>query len=94
VGYEFLRALPLLILAAVGATPLPKSVWDTLAERDWTAEGAVDAKGNEIPVPDAPLGTRGKVFGILTAVGCFGILLVSTAYLVDSTFSPFLYFIF
>ena len=34
------------------------------------------------------------VVGILTAAGCLGILLTATAYLVDSTFSPFLYFIF
>ena len=94
VGYEFLRALPLLVIAAVGATPLPKKLWDALSGCDWTAEGALDAKGREIPVSDAPLGLRGKVFGILTAAGCLGILLVATAYLVDSTFSPFLYFIF
>ena len=94
VGYEFLHALPLLLIAALGATPLPKRIWDSLCRCDWTAEGALDEKGREIPVKDAPLGTRGRIFGVLTAAGCFGILLLSTAYLVDSTFSPFLYFIF
>ncbi len=94
VGYEFLRALPLLAVAAIGATPLPKRIWDGLCGCDWTAEGAVDEKGREIPVSDAPLGLRGKIFGVLTTVLCAGILLCVTAYLVDSTFSPFLYFIF
>ncbi len=94
VGYEFVRALPLLIAAAVGATPLPKKLWDALCGCDWTAEGAVDAKGSEIPVPDVPLTVRGKVMGLVTAAVCAGILILSTAYLVDSTFSPFLYFIF
>ena len=40
------------------------------------------------------LTARGKVFAVLTTVGCILLLFVTTAYLVDSTFSPFLYFIF
>ncbi len=94
VGYEFIRALPLLAIAAVGATPIPKKLWDSLSECDWTAVGALDEKGGEIPVEDRPLSLRGKIMGIVTAIGCLLVLTVSVAYLVDSTFSPFLYFIF
>ncbi len=66
VTYQLLRMLPLILLAAVGATPLPKRLWEWLrAKSERTA----------ILVP------------ILSAAA----LLLCTAYLVDSTFSPFAY---
>ncbi len=66
VGYQLLRLLPLLLIAAVGATPLPKYLWDRLQARFPRAAGLVP---------------------ILSAL-C---LVLCTAYLVDSTFSPFAY---
>ncbi|MGN1346476.1 MAG: MBOAT family O-acyltransferase [Eubacteriales bacterium] len=95
-GYQISRALPLLLIAAVGATPLPKRIWDRLCTVDWTGTGAIRADGTEEPIRMDPtaLSTRGRVFGWLTAVGTALLFVVCTAYLVDSTFSPFLYFIF
>ena len=57
-----------LILAVVGATPLPARAFRRLGER---FEG---------------------VFTLLEPVGLALILLLSTAYLVDGSFNPFLYF--
>ncbi len=57
----------ILIIAVVGATPLPKQLAEKLLK-------------NEKPLAIAELFT------------CVGLLLLSTAYLVDSSFNPFLYF--
>ena len=66
VTYHFLRLLPLILIGAVGATPLPKKLWDRLHAR--------------FP--------RAAVFVPLL---CAAVLILCTAYLVDSTFSPFAY---
>ena len=66
--YEALRYLPLLLVCIVGATPLPKKLFDK--------------------VKDKPVVTYA------TPVLCALVLVLCTAYLVDSTFSPFLYYIF
>ena len=64
--YQLLRLLPLILIAAVGATPLPKRLLERLTARcRWAA--------------------------ILIPVLSFAALLLSTAYLVDSTYSPFAY---
>ena len=64
--YQLLRSLPLLVLAAVGATPLPRRLWERLrARHSWSA--------------------------VLVPLLCACVILLSTAYLVDSTFSPFAY---
>jgi len=96
VGYQVLRSLPLLCIGAVGATPWPKRVWDSLCTVDWTAVGAIreDGTAESLVMENTPLSLRGKVFAGLTAAGTGILLVVCTAYLVDSTFSPFLYFIF
>jgi alginate O-acetyltransferase complex protein AlgI len=65
VSYQFLRDLPLLSLAGVGATPLVKRA----AQRTFRGRGAV-----ALPVASILL------------------LLICTAYLVSSTYSPFAYF--
>ena len=62
--YQFLRLLPLVCIAAVGATPLPKRCFARLT------------KGNH---------------GILLSIFCGIAILLSVAYLVDSTYSPFAY---
>ncbi len=66
VVYRTLRTLPLLLIAAVGATPLLRCAWDRLLAKRPRAE-------------------------LLTPALCMAALLLSTAYLVDSTFSPFAY---
>jgi len=66
VTYQLLRLLPLLLIAAVGATPLPRTLWKRFTEnRSWTS--------------------------VLIPLLCACALLLCTAYLVDSTFSPFAY---
>jgi len=94
--YSVLRALPLIIIASVGATPLPKKLWDKLCTVDYTRIGAIRVDGTEEPLVDdnAALSVRGKIFSVIGTLGYAGLFLVCVAYLVDSTFSPFLYFIF
>lgn len=69
VVYDLLHALPLLILCAVGCTPLPAKYFNRLRERC-------------------------SVFDLLTPVFTVLLLALCTAYMVDNTFSPFLYYIF
>jgi alginate O-acetyltransferase complex protein AlgI len=64
--YQFLRLLPLILVAAIGATPLPRKLMQKLTERYRPCE-------------------------ILVSVLAIGVLILCTAYLVDSTFSPFAY---
>ena len=66
VTYQCLRLLPLMLLAAVGATPLPRRIWNGLIKER-------------------------KHLWWLVPVFCTAVLLLCTAYLVDSTFSPFAY---
>jgi alginate O-acetyltransferase complex protein AlgI len=68
IGYVLISNLPMLVLMAVGATPLPKSVLGKLKALCPTAEGVLRTS-----------------LTILSFV-------VSTAYLVDNGFNPFLYF--
>ena len=64
--YQLKILLPLILIAAVGATPLPRRLWHALQAR----------------IPVAAI-----LYPIATAL----VLLLCTAYLVDSTFSPFAY---
>ncbi|MBE6601463.1 MAG: MBOAT family protein [Ruminococcaceae bacterium] len=64
--YQLLRLLPLVLIAAVGATPLPRMLFERLTAR---------FKWGQILIP------------VLSAAA----LLLTTAYLVDSTYSPFAY---
>ena len=67
----YLRSyLLILILAIIGATPLPKMLTERFKSH---AIGA-------------------KLFGVLEPVFCAVLLLMVTAYLVDGSFNPFLYF--
>ncbi len=66
VSFALLRALPLLAAAAIGATPLPKRLFEDLFERR-------------------------SAFRAITPVLSALTLFICTAYLVDSTFSPFAY---
>ena len=96
VTYQVLRGLPLIIIGAIGATPYPKKLWDKLCTVDWTSVGAIRVDGREEPIvmSSESLSTRGKIFSVVGLLGSFAVLMLSVAYLVDSTFSPFLYFIF
>ena len=70
IWYQLAHSLPLLTIACIGATPLPKTLWSKFTEKKPTFAG---------------IGTI--VLGLASFI-------VVVAYLVDSTFSPFLYFIF
>ncbi len=83
VVYTFLHSIPLLIIACIGATPFPKKLLFKLCGTDFKAADT-----------DGAQKTHEKVLVWCTSLGCIAILLLCTAYLVDSTFSPFLYFIF
>ena len=64
--YQLKTLLPPLLIATVGATPMPRRLWHALQAR----------------IPRASL-----LYPVATAIA----LLLCTAYLVDSTFSPFAY---
>ncbi len=65
--YQLVRLLPLILIAAVGATPLPRRVFERLRQK------------------------HERVGSVLIPVLCIAAVLLCTAYLVDSTFSPFAY---
>ena len=65
--FELVRNLPLLIICAVGLTPLPKKLFWRLYEKH-------------------------RAMDTVTVVLCVLGLLLCTAYLVDSSYNPFLYF--
>ena len=69
IGYQVLRAVPLLLIGFIGSTPWPKKMWDKF-------------------------NNRGKALPWVDMIGTIALLCVCVAYLVDSTYSPFLYFIF
>ena len=66
ISYQLLRLLPLLLIAAIGATPLPRRLWEKAVQR-------------------CPR------LCVLVPILCAAALLLCTAYMVDSTFSPFAY---
>ena len=68
--YELRSCAVLLLLAAAGATPLPKNLYAALQH-----------------------GSTGKsILAVLEPVGLTALLAVCTAFLVDGSFNPFLYF--
>lgn len=66
--YYWRSSAVLLLVAVIGATPLPKRLWDVVE------------------------GRAGVIAAVLQPLLVGAALLLSTAYLVDSTFNPFLYF--
>ena len=68
--YYLKSNLVLLIVAAVGATPLPKRIYEKI-ER--TAGGS-------------------RVLAVLTPIATVASIAVCTAYLIDGSFNPFVYF--
>ena len=65
-SYQLLRLLPLILIAAVGATPLPRRLYQKITDRFAWAR-------------------------VLMPILCTASVILCTAYLVDSTFSPFAY---
>ncbi len=65
--YELCRALPLLLVAALAATPYPAKLLGRLRDKS-------------------------RVAAVCEPVGILILLILSTAYMVSGTFSPFLYF--
>lgn len=64
--YQLVRFIPLILLAALGATPLPRIAFEKLNQKY-------------------------PKLGALVPLLCVAALVLCTAYLVDSTFSPFAY---
>ncbi|MBQ5925457.1 MAG: hypothetical protein IIX03_01950, partial [Paludibacteraceae bacterium] len=62
IGYQILHSLPLLIIGAIGATPLPKKLLDKLCTVDWISVGAIREDGTEEPIymEKKELSVRGK----------------------------------
>lgn len=70
-SFYYLRSnLVLLIVAAIGATPLPKRIYEKTCE---TTVG-------------------GRILAVLTPIAVAASIAVCTAYLIDGSFNPFVYF--
>ncbi len=68
--YYFRSNLVLLLVAVIGATPLPKRIYEKIGE---TAVG-------------------GRILAVLTPSAAVASVAVCTAYLIDGSFNPFVYF--
>ena len=68
--YYLKSNLVLLIIAALGATPLPKRIYEKIGE---TTGGS-------------------RVLAVLTPIATVASIAVCTAYLIDGSFNPFVYF--
>ncbi len=68
--YYLKSYLLVIVIAIVGATPLPKRIVEKIREKD----------------------TGNKVVNLIEPVVCIVLLILITAYLVDGSFNPFLYF--
>ena len=68
--YQLRSFAPILILAIPGATPMPKKLFERVAEKPWAK----------------------KALTVLEPAALVILLTVVTAYLVDGSFNPFLYF--
>ena len=68
--YYLKSYLVVIIIAIIGATPLPKKIFEKIKSAE----------------------TGNKVMNIAEPVGCVVLLVLITAYLVDGSFNPFLYF--
>jgi len=79
INYQFLISLPFLAIAAIAATPFPKMLYSKLcAVFNNKSEGITKIFGG--------------LFQVITAIIWILLLVICVAYMVDSTFSPFLYF--
>ena len=67
--YYLKSYIVVIILAVIGATPLPKQIFEKIS-------------GN----------SENKVLNIIEPLGCVILIIMVTAYLVDGSFNPFLYF--
>lgn len=76
----------LFVLAVVGATALPKKVWGRLA-----GTGKTDSL-SETKLESGFSGDKGNFAGCLEPILLTIVLILVTAYLVDGSFNPFLYF--
>lgn len=68
--YYFKSYAVVIIMAIIGATPLPKKIFETLSSKN---------NGN-------------KIINVLEPIVCLLLIVMITAYLVDGSFNPFLYF--
>ncbi len=67
--YYFKSYIVVIILAVIGATPLPKKIFEKLSKN-----------------------SENKVMNVIEPIACVILMIMITAYLVDGSFNPFLYF--
>ena len=73
-GYLLKNRIGILVIGVIGATPLPKKLWDGFCEK-------MSQKGAGV-----------FAVGFLECVFAAALLFLCTAYLIDGSFNPFLYF--
>ena len=92
-GY-YLRSYAIVILiAAIGATPLPTKLITMLQSKMLGTDKATNVQ-NAASGQNAAEGNKATiaVWSILEIVFVLGLLIICTAFLVDGSFNPFLYF--
>lgn len=79
------------ILAIVGATPMAKNAWAWLESKVRGAESPA-AKGDGAKSSGSSGNFAGKCLIVVEFIGLLVFLIAATAFLVDGSFNPFLYF--
>lgn len=82
ITYQFIVSLPFLVLACVSATPLPKYIYTNLMGISENAETGKLLLATK----------KAKIFSLVMVLAIIIMFLICVAYMVDSAFSPFLYF--
>lgn len=81
------------ILAIVGATPMAKNAWAWLESKIRGAESpAANGDGEKSSGTKVPTGFVGRCLVIVEFIALLALLVAATAFLVDGSFNPFLYF--
>lgn len=81
-GYYLRSYIVIILLGVLGATELPVKIVEKLKGKPGDKSDRVSVKSNSGEI----------IFGLLDSVFTIGLLLVCTAFLVDGSFNPFLYF--
>lgn len=85
ITYQFLRTLPFLAILCIASTPYPKKLYGKLLKIRLLPNGDMEYH------PDNK-DKVSQIFAVIMDVACIAVFIICVAYLVDSTFSPFLYF--
>lgn len=81
-GYYLRSYIVIIVVGILGATELPVKIVEKLKDRFSDKSSQFDDKSNSGEI----------IFGLIDSVFTIGLLLVCTAFLVDGSFNPFLYF--